>query len=155
MAVIGCYLLLPELEKAGSKGLAKHNFFKILRQICPVYHQINTKFTDFYLLLPKFIKFKKNFKLTKFLPNFTITGCNWLLLSLTVSYCLLLSVTVSYWMILSVTGCYCMLLPVTVCYCLLLSVSGCYCLLLDFVVCYCLLLSFTGCYCLLLAVTGC
>ena len=64
MAVSGCYFLLPELEKAGSKGSAKPNFFQILRQICPVYHQINTKFTKFYLLLPKIIKFTKIFKLT-------------------------------------------------------------------------------------------
>ena len=45
-----------ELEKAGSMGSAEPNFFQILRQICPVFRQIVTKFTKFNKKISKFYK---------------------------------------------------------------------------------------------------
>ena len=55
------------VHRVGKSRFCRTRFyFQILRQICPVYRQIVTKSTKFYLIFPKFIKFTKLKKYTKF-----------------------------------------------------------------------------------------
>ena len=75
---------IPVLEKAGSTSSAEPDFFQILCLICPIFHQIVTKFTIFYRILPKSNKFHRFIKsyqiftkcyqiLLKILPNLWFT----------------------------------------------------------------------------------